>query len=76
MATTRFEFSYDTPTQGVDGQGNPVTIAVPTTFALGGVSDDVAKGIRAGLRKVTSITNVVVERVSETKESMAPDPPA
>jgi hypothetical protein len=46
------EFSYTT-----DG--------VPTTFRLGGIADDVAKGIRAGLRKVPTITDVTARKVSE-----------
>jgi hypothetical protein len=36
----------------------------------------VVKGIRFGLRKVTSITNVTVERVSSSKEAITADPPA
>jgi hypothetical protein len=73
--TRRYEFGYTTPTQVADPDtGNPVTAQVPTTFALSGVSEDVAKGIRFGLRKVPTITNVTVERVMETKEGVTGDP--
>ena len=72
--TGRYEFAYDTPTNTTDDQGNPVVINVPTTFALGGISEDVAKGIRFGLRKVPSITNVIAARVMETKEAVVGDP--
>lgn len=72
--TGRYEFSYTTPTPGTDDDGNPITLQVPTTFSLGGISDDVAKGILFGLRKVPSITNVTGERVMENKENVTGDP--
>ena len=70
----RYEFGYTTPTPGTDDSGNPVTVQVPTVFAPGGISDDVAKRIRFGLRKVPSITNVTAERVMENKENVTGDP--
>ena len=65
---TRFEFSYETP-QPNDADGNPVP-PVPTTFALGGISLDVAKGIRRGLGNVGSIQNVTAARVVETSQNV------
>jgi hypothetical protein len=57
-----YEFSYDTPTV-VDG----VNVDVPTTFSLSGVTQDVAKGIRQGLRNVPSIKNVVAAQVTQDR---------
>jgi hypothetical protein len=58
----------------VDAEGNATL--TPTTLAIGGVSEDVARGIRAGLRKVASITNVSVARVMEDRENVTNDPTA
>ena len=62
-----YEFSYDTPTQTTDAGGNPVTVDVPTTFSLSGISQDVAKGVRQGLRNVPSIKNVVAAQVTQDR---------
>jgi hypothetical protein len=56
-----FEFSYDTPAAIVDDP--PIT----TAFRLGGISDDVARGIKLGLGRVPSISNVAAKRVVETR---------
>lgn len=73
--TGNYEFSYTTPTPGTDPTtGNPITVQVPTVFTLGGISEDVARGIRAGLRRVTSITNVVAGRVMQDREIISVDP--
>ena len=61
----RYEFSYTTPSLS----------DAPTSFMLGGISEDVAKGIRFGLRKVTSITNVVVSRVFEDRDALSSGDP-
>ena len=47
----------------------------PAMFVLGGISEDVAKAIRAGLRKSPAVTDLVVERISESREEVTgPDP--
>lgn len=74
--TGSYEFRYTTPTPGVDDEGNPVPLQVPTTFVLGSISEDVARGIRFGLKRVASITNVVVARVMEDREAVTTDPTA
>lgn len=59
--SVRYEFSYtnlDTNT--------------PTSFALGNISDAVAAGIKAGLEGVTTITQVNVVEVSETRAPVGP----
>jgi hypothetical protein len=66
-----YEFSFDTP-QPDDPEGNSVP-AIGTSFTLGaggGITDAVAKGIRAGLRNVASITNVTAARVTEDRASV------
>lgn len=65
---TRFEFGYDTP-QPNDANGDPVP-AIPTTFALGGITIDVAKGIRRGLMNVPTITNVTAARITESSQAV------
>jgi hypothetical protein len=45
-------------------------------FGIYGVSEDVAKGIRKGLRSVTTITNVVAARVVVDHQAVAPGDPA
>ena len=62
-----YEFGYDTPTQTTDPGGNPITVDVPTTLALSGISQDVAKGIRQGLRNVPSIKNVTAAQIIQDK---------
>ena len=62
-----YEFHYDTPTQTTDKDGNPITVDVPTLFGLSGISQDVAKGVRQGLRNVPSIKNVVAVQVLEDR---------
>lgn len=64
-----FEFSYNTP--AVDSTG--ATVVTPTMFRLSGISVDVAKGIRFGLRRVTAangaavpIQDVIARRVTES----------
>ena len=57
-----YEFSYDQPTD----TGNGI-VDVPTTFSLSGISSDVAKGIRQGLRNVPSIKNVVAAQITQDK---------
>lgn len=69
--TGQYEFSYVTPTTDPD-TGQPIN--VPTTFTLAGISDDAARGIRFGLRKVTSITNVVVARIMADRDPVTLDP--
>lgn len=71
--TGNYEFSYTTPSTSVDANGNSITTQIPTTFVLTGISDDVARGLARGLRRVTSITNVVVGRVMQDREVIAPD---
>lgn len=75
MAVIAYEFRYETPTQSFDADGNPVTTNVPTTFALSGISEDVARGVRRGLRNVTTITNVTVSRLDQTASALSPDTP-
>jgi hypothetical protein len=72
--TGRYEFNYVTPTPGTDGSGNPITVQVPGSFSLGGISEEVARGIRFGLRRVSTITDVVVGRVMEDREIITVDP--
>jgi len=74
---SRYEFSYTTPTPSVDGNGQPITIQVPNTFALGGISDIVAKCIRFGLRKgqqLGYIAGVDCQAVDETRTAVTADP--
>lgn len=48
---------------------------VMNAFGLHGASEDCARGIRAGLKKVPSVTNLQVKRISETREDVTgPDP--
>ena len=62
-----FEYHY---TDNGDPQ-NPV----PMAFGLHGVSDDVAKAVRAALRKTASVSDVTVDRITETREAVTgPDP--
>ena len=70
MAVVGFTFAYTTPTQDVDAQGNPITVQVPSTFTLGGISLDVAKGILLGLNRVPSITNVTAQRLTQTTDAV------
>ena len=55
---------------GYDFQWTDTATGQPGRFVLGGISEDVAKGIRFGLRKVPTITSVVVERISETRDGL------
>ena len=65
MAVTGYAFSFiDTAT------------GIPTQFVLGGISSDVAKGIRFGLKKVPTITNVSVEQITETRDALPAGDPA
>ena len=69
-----YEFSYNTPTTAEDG----TTILVPTTFRVGGIHLDVAKGIRFGLRRVIApnatvpIQDVTARRVVESVTEVEP----
>ena len=60
-----YEFHYDTPTD-VGG----VMTDIPTTFGLGGISQDVAKGIRGGLRNVPSIKNVTAIQLTQDRNAV------
>lgn len=63
----RYEYHYSDITDPL----NPV----PMAFGLHGVSDDVAKAVRAALRKTATVTDVNVERITETRELVTgPDP--
>lgn len=67
MATARYEYSY---TDNTD-PANPV----PMMFGLHGVGDDVAKAIRAALRKTATVSNVSVDRITEDRQAVTgPDP--
>ena len=57
--SVRFEFSYTT-----------IATNQPTSFALGGITEEVAHGIWVGLESVTSITNVTALEVMETREAV------
>ena len=61
---TWYTYSFTDPTMG------------PSQFQVGGITEDVAKGIRFGLKKVPGITNVSVERSVESKEALAAGDPA
>ena len=64
MAVNGYSFNYTDTATGI-----------PTQFVLGGISEDVAKGIRFGLKKVPSISNVTVDRITETRDNLpAGDP--
>lgn len=65
-----YEFNYVTPTQVPDGSGGTTSVDIPTAFTLSGITDDVAKGIRQGLRNVPSIKNVTAERVLEDRATL------
>ena len=58
--SVRFEFSYTT-----------VATNQPTSFALGGIAEDVAHGIKVGLEGVATITNVTAVEVMETREAVS-----
>lgn len=59
----RYEFAY------TDNNGQVMM------FGLHGVSEDVAKAVRAALRKTTTISNVSVERITESRQAVTgPDP--
>ena len=66
-----YEYKYDVPTQTTDSGGNPITVDMPMSFMLGSISEDVAKGIRYGLRQVPSIKNVTAVRVLEDRDALA-----
>ena len=44
-------------------------------FQLGSISEDVAKGIRFGLRKVPSITQVVVQQILVDRQALSAGDP-
>jgi hypothetical protein len=58
--SVRFEFNYTT-----------IATNAPTSFALGGITEEVAHGIRVGLEGVASITNVTAVEVMETREAVS-----
>lgn len=76
MAVLRYQFTYNTPTPAPTQADPNATVDVPTTFALpGSVGEDVARGIRRGLRTyVATINNVSLTRVSEVIEVVTADP--
>jgi hypothetical protein len=57
--SVRFEFKYTT-----------VADSIETMFAIGGITEEVAKGIRSGLESVPSITDVIAAEVMEHKEEV------
>lgn len=64
---TRYEYRYT----DITVPSSPV----PMAFGLHGVSDDVAKAIRGALRKTATVTDVVVERITEDRQPVTgPDP--
>jgi hypothetical protein len=65
MPVTGYQFGYTTTAD-----------SLPTGFAIGGITEDVARGIRAGLRKVTTITDITVQRITETRDDVAGADPA
>jgi hypothetical protein len=56
MTTVRFEFSYTNVEDGMPG-----------SFGLGGITPEVAAGIRTGLQGVASITDVTAHEVVESR---------
>ena len=75
MAVTGYQFSYTTPTAATDSAGNPITVDTPTSFTIGGISEDVARGLRRGLRNVPTIANVVVSQVVNNTQQLPADTP-
>jgi len=69
-SVSRFQFSYATPTLQDDGQGGQTTVNVPTTFALAGISLDVAKGMLRGLLTVPTIINPTVTRFRDATDTV------
>jgi hypothetical protein len=73
----RYEFAYTTPTPAPTEADPNAINQVPTVFALDGISPDVAKGIRFGLRRVQQlglIANVDVGFITETRTAVTTDP--
>jgi hypothetical protein len=58
----RFEYGYT----DITDPANPI----PMLFGLNGVSDDVAKAVRTALTKVTTITNVTAEKITENRANV------
>lgn len=73
----RYEFSYTTPTPApTDADPNAIN-QVPTSFALGGISPDVAKGIRFGLMRCQTlglIANVDAGVITESRVAVTGNP--
>jgi hypothetical protein len=65
----RYEFTYTTTVNTPDGPQD-----VSTTFSVGGITDDVAKAIRFGLTKLSSIKNVSAERIDESRQQVTGTP--
>ena len=63
--TVRYEFDY---TIIGDAAAVPPVPDSPAMFALAGISEDVAQGIKTGLEGVASITDVAAAVVKEYKE--------
>ena len=68
MAVTGYEFSF---TDNTD-PANPV----PNRFGVYGISQDTAKGIRFGLRKVPTLSNVTALQITETRDPVAAGDPS
>jgi hypothetical protein len=65
-----FEFSWLTPTQSTDDEGQPITILVPTAVRISGIPANIARAIRSGLNREATkngtIQSVSAKRITET----------
>lgn len=62
-------FQYMTP-QPQPLPPDPPVPPIPTSFTLGGITEEVARGVRDGLLTVASITDVTLTRVTAVTEEI------
>lgn len=75
MAVRGYEFYYETPTPTPTTEEPNLITNVPTTFVLGGVTEDVARAIRRGIRQnAASVINVSLTRLVDSREVVGADP--
>jgi hypothetical protein len=58
-STVRFEFGYTS-----------IADEIPHFFAIGGIAEDVAHGIKVGLEGVDTIKDVKAAQITETRETV------
>lgn len=73
-----YEFSYTTTATGRATQFTIPDATDPGVYDYSAIDEDVARAIRAALRRVTTIENVSVTRVADervtSRDAVSPDP--